>query len=318
MASIICIATNQTQYLHGHHTFGRQADKVDTFIDGPAVSKIHAEIYWDEKMWLLKDVSRNGVWVDGERIAHLKPVALKAGQKISFAKPGDVCLEMVDVAPPQPVLLHGEDPNLNKPIEQHTILPDDQAPEVFIFRKENTGQWCMQMASDASEVILSNGQTLPLAAHTWTVFVPMENELTRGIDETRYNDIKNYEFEFTVSLDEESNALVIHGGGESYDLGIKTYFYLMVYLARQRMQDSKRGLAQDEQGWVDLQVASRELDLEESNINIQIFRMRKMLAKKLAGVMGLDKVVERHRRGLIRLGVSVDHFKVIKNGEVES
>ncbi len=54
--------------LHSHHTFGRRQSSVDTWLQSPDVSQIHAAIRWEGTYWVIHDLSRNGTWVDDRHL----------------------------------------------------------------------------------------------------------------------------------------------------------------------------------------------------------------------------------------------------------
>ena len=49
MAYLFDIGAQQFSPLASHHTFGRLEASVNTFIDKPYISKLHAAIEWNEK-----------------------------------------------------------------------------------------------------------------------------------------------------------------------------------------------------------------------------------------------------------------------------
>ena len=73
------------EYLRDYHTFGRRSDAVDTCFDYSYISKLHAIIEWREPNWLLKDVSTNGLKLNGKIIPAQKPIVLNLNDKIDFA-----------------------------------------------------------------------------------------------------------------------------------------------------------------------------------------------------------------------------------------
>ena len=64
MGKINSILTGNSIYLREYHTFGRRAEVVDSVIDHPLMSKIHALIEWNNSSWNIKDVSSNGTLVN--------------------------------------------------------------------------------------------------------------------------------------------------------------------------------------------------------------------------------------------------------------
>ena len=65
MGYILDTATQRKVPLRAHHPLGRGAEKVDTVISHPAVSRIHAVLEWFHDGWQVRDLSRNGTWLDG-------------------------------------------------------------------------------------------------------------------------------------------------------------------------------------------------------------------------------------------------------------
>ena len=72
--------------------------------------------------------------------------------------------------------------------------------------------------------------------------------------------------------------------------------YLLLLLARKRMQDQADGILAAEQGWVDKQVLSKMLGQNENHINIQIYRLRKQLLNNLPKSLCLPQIIERRTR----------------------
>lgn len=67
----------------GGLSLGRAADN-DIVIDGDGVSRYHAELRYDGgSLWLRDAGSRNGIFVNGNRVTDYK--ALKAGDVVTFA-----------------------------------------------------------------------------------------------------------------------------------------------------------------------------------------------------------------------------------------
>ncbi|HSX84490.1 MAG TPA: FHA domain-containing protein, partial [Cellvibrio sp.] len=65
MAYLLDVAAETYFPLAPHHTFGRLAASVDTLIDKPYVSKLHAAIEWNGSQWRIKNLGLNGTWVNG-------------------------------------------------------------------------------------------------------------------------------------------------------------------------------------------------------------------------------------------------------------
>ena len=316
MAKFISLSDKHTLYLHGHHTFGRLLGKVDSVVEGDAISKIHASVEWNGLRWTIKDLSRNGVWLNRKKLERLVDVPLKAGQKISFAEQKNVCFKIEDLSPPQALLINQKNSGKHLILESHNLLPNEQKPEALLYQRENSLQWCLQGAEAEQETLLANQQVISIAGEDWVTFFPVTNVQTAGLENLVQENIQDYLFQFTVSLDEESVGIQLSDKSKTIDLGNKAYYYLLLYLARQRLADAELGLPMNDQGWVGRDQLVKDLGMEETHINIHIFRIRKILAGKLPQVAGLDKLVDRARRGHIRLGLAPQTICVIKGNAV--
>jgi hypothetical protein len=115
--------------------------------------------------------------------------------------------------------------------------------------------------------------------------------------------VKHCAFNFDVSLDEEHVQLCLEHKGEPIDLGERTHHYLLLHLARLKAQHAKDGIDCNNQGWINNDQLERELGIDNSHINIQIFRARKQIAHAIPNINGLADLLER-RRGSVRFNCS--------------
>ena len=86
------------------------------------------------------------------------------------------------------------------------------------------------------------------------------------------------------------------------DLGERTHHYLLLILARKRMEDQQSLAEENEHGWMDKLLICQQIGLDENHLNIHIYRFRKQLIKARPITMQLMQIIER-RRGEIRLGL---------------
>jgi len=125
--------------------------------------------------------------------------------------------------------------------------------------------------------------------------------------------LTDFEFVFSLSMDEESTQLELMHLQTVIDLGVRTHHYLLTHLARQRARDHQEGLDQKSQGWLYSEQLAAELGLDVTHMNIQIFRARKQLSDMLHGITGQQLLLER-RAGKIRFGSN--RFKVYKGNHL--
>jgi hypothetical protein len=117
-----------------------------------------------------------------------------------------------------------------------------------------------------------------------------------------------------VSRDEEYIALAAHEGDRVLDLGERAHHAVLLALARARLADQAPAqgespsspaevLPESAHGWMYQDELGRMLQLDETQINLLIFRCRRQLAA--AGVVGAAGIVERRRATRqLRLGVA--------------
>ncbi|RYZ84519.1 MAG: FHA domain-containing protein, partial [Moraxellaceae bacterium] len=67
-----------------HHTFGRLASAVDTQVDKPYISKLHAAIEWTGRTWRIKNLGLNGTRINGNALGQGDQVDLCVGDEIHF------------------------------------------------------------------------------------------------------------------------------------------------------------------------------------------------------------------------------------------
>ncbi len=64
---------------------GRQADMADYVIDDPAIGRMHAELSWASSLYQIRDMnSKNGTFVNGQRLSGPLPVNLFIGDEIKL------------------------------------------------------------------------------------------------------------------------------------------------------------------------------------------------------------------------------------------
>lgn len=311
MAYLLDVAAENYFPLAPHHTFGRLATSVDTHIDKPYVSKLHAAIEWNGSHWRLKNLGLNGTWVNGESLNQGDTRELAINDDIHFADQNDPGFKVINLAAPADMLwpLDGRLPNI-EPIylSRYHLLPDADQPELALFYNEQTQQWHQEALSQRGEneqPALNDGDMVQFSNSHWQlvraqIYGPTEAKASRHIND--------YEFIFTMSMDEEITQLELRHQ-QTLDLAVRTHHYLLLQLARHRARDAERGLDKRSQGWVYADQLAAELGLDATHMNIQIFRARKQLADCLPDAQGQQCLLER-RGGKIRFGC--EKFTVYK------
>lgn len=305
MAYLLDQATNTCFPLAPHHTFGRLASSVDTLVDKPYISKLHAAIEWTGAHWCLKSLGLNGTWINGSKLNQGDSRDLHIKDEIHLAEPRDPGFVVADLTPPGDMLWPLDHPQDQiKPIQlsRYHLLPDNNNPELALFQDESTQFWyceALGQGQESHQRKINHGDLLEFCGSRWQfaqvhIYCPTEAKSS-----VQLND---FHFIFHLSQDEETTQLQLQLHQQQLlDLELRSHHYLLLQLARHRVLDAARGLDKESQGWIYAEQLAAELGLDATHINIQIFRARKQLADNLPNVLNQQSLVER-RAGKIRFG----------------
>ena len=291
------------------HVFGRNPITANTIIEARDVSQIHASLRWQDNKWYLCDHSRNGTWINGKLLGKENVAELKIGDTIRFDRSeSSVWTFIEDSVPAQNALVPLK--KSGEFIELSSVhgLPNDQQPSVSVYTN-NIGEWVLE--NEEQVKILNDGDVIELGNLAWRFI--SANIFTSTL-EFSAPELGNFIFEFNVSLDQEHVELKLHYNDEEIDLGERVHHYLLLVLARMRLADHDKGVDTANQGWVDFELLSRMTGLDESYLNIQIFRIRNQLAKALTHTQNVADIIER-RRGVVRIGVA--KFRIFQGNKLE-
>lgn len=304
MAQILDLGTDQTHHLRTHHTFGRDANAVDTAVNSPMASRIHAALEWNGRNWLIRDLSRNGTWLQGQRIAANVSVPIVKGAEFGFGHPELPHWRLIEDSEPSSLLLGVSSGSPAIKLRPYVFLPDGDSPELVIVYSNRKQCWFEQSVEAANDRQqgrrLEHGDLVTCAGRHWRVFFADSGQLTEQYAPLE-NKPEQIEFLFDLSLDEENTTLQLRNQDRLIDLGERSHHYLLLHLARQRATDAGRGLDSKTQGWISTQQLTKDLGMDLSHINIMIYRARKQLAHSLDGSFDTESLVERGK-GRVRFG----------------
>ncbi len=315
MAYIFDTATHTYIALAPHHTFGRLANSVDTHIDKPYVSKLHAAIEWSGKEWRIKNLGLNGTWVNDVKLSANESTTLTRGDELHFAEQADPAFKISELSPPADMLWPLDIPDDLSPepiyLSRYHLLPDTLTPQLALYFDEESQQWQLESLTSEQEHhtrALNDGDLVQMENQHWQlmraqVYGPTE------VHAFAMHQLTDMEFIFNLSLDEESTQLELIHGQQKVDLGVRNHHYLLAQLARHRAADAGRGLDGKSRGWIYTERLASELGLDTTHMNIYIFRLRKQIADSLPTILGQQHLLER-RGGKIRFGC--EKFKIYK------
>jgi len=296
VATLLNVYSDTKINLQPHHIFGRHRSSSSTVLSTLDASRIHAVIIWDGEHWLVLDTSTNGTFINGVRIQKESRRRLEKSDRIHFGSDKTNTWFLLDTTPPQS-MLEPVTPGLpNIVLKGIVALPSEETPEVLLYMSPQ-GQWLCESAAGIS--VLQSGDCVGTHDNVWRFIEAKPCLETQVLEENRLDPLLNIKFNFDVSQNEEHVFLKLKVDHQEFDLGQRNHHYLLLLLARQRMNDKAAGLNISEQGWVDKDLLSQMLKLNENHINIQIHRLRKQMIDTLPKSLTPPQAIER-RAGEIR------------------
>jgi hypothetical protein len=288
MALIVEESTGRTQPLQPEHLVGR-APTCSLRLLPRYVSAQHALLRWTGLRWEIKDLSsRNGTFVDGDRIEPGKPRALREGSRIAFGNV-EQAWDLADDAAPRTmaVPLDGGEPALLE--GDFLAIPSSHDPCVTIYR-DVAGCWVLEQPDDSVGPI-TNMQMFESAGRWWR-FCCTEEVLTTAVQTATHPlSIRTIELVFGVSRDEEYVELRMTHAGTTVNLGARARHYLLLTLARRRLDDARDGLPEAACGWMGQDESPHDPSMAPLQLNLDVFRIRRQFAS--AGVVDAANIIER-------------------------
>jgi pSer/pThr/pTyr-binding forkhead associated (FHA) protein len=267
------------------------------------VSTQHAVIRWNGRQWELRDLgSRNGTFLDGHRLKPGEECALRVGSRMAFGRIVTEPWELVDDSAPRvmavpvaggdPVFLDGD----------LLALPSNEDPRVTIYR-DVKGAWVLEQP-DESILPVTNLQTFEVDGHRWRFCCAADTRTTALAAALTEIEVRHLELSFAVSRDEEHVQLQMSCGASFFDMGARSHNYLLLTLARRRVEDAQEGTAEAACGWIDQEDLAHDPTMTPPQLNIDVFRIRKQFAG--IGVVDAANIVERRpRTRQLRIGTGL-------------
>ncbi len=300
MATLKQTATGVVRPLPARLVVGRSRSCGWT-VDDRHISGEHATLAWSGSEWVVRDLgSRNGTFVDGERLEPGQARTVKAGMKLGFGRSEpEAAFELLDDGAPA-ALAEAPDGTLVLATDGLLALPDAESPTVVVFA-DSRGGWVVEEGDESRAV--SDGETLLVNGAPWTIRLPASLEGTATVDAGPT--IDTVKLRFAVSMDEEHVEIAVLHRGKEIALEAREHGYILLTLARARQEDAELPLA--EQGWIDRDRLLKMLGLDTNALNVGIYRARGQISA--AGIDGAAGVVQV-RRGQRRFGLEPDRFEV--------
>jgi hypothetical protein len=298
--------------LRARHLVGRSA-AAHLRLDEPMISGEHAALRWNGRAWEIHDLaSRNGTTLDGRRLAPRERATLARGAILGFGKQGNRW-QLVDDAAPVVMAVPdaGGEPRLA--VDDLLALPDDEHPEVVVYR-DRAGEWVAEHLGKSARI--SDGAHLLAGGHGWALHLPEIAATTWDTDRASLG-LEQLTLRFAVTRDEEHVELSAIAGGKSIDLGSRAHLYVLLTLARARLED--RALAAQSgqigdaaaarsHGWRYQDELATMLDMDDQYLNVAVYRCRRQLAA--LGVAGTANIIER-RMSTRQMRLGIDSIEIV-------
>ena len=269
-------------------------------LDDHRVSGQHAVIQWTGSQWEVRDLgSRNGTFVNDQRVSPGEPVALGAGDRVHFGVE-ELAWNAEDVGPPGVLAQRLDADEVRTAREGMLALPDEAAPRAIAYARGS--QWLLEVDGDAR--VISNGEVIVVDGVSWRFVLPEAVVGTQAVDQGP--SLETVTMRFAVSRDEEHVQITFVHRGAEVVLEAREHGYTLLTLARARLEDQALPLA--EQGWIDRDRLLRMLGVDTNSLNVAIYRARGQLAS--AGLGGATGIVEV-RRGARRLGLEPSRLEIV-------
>ncbi|MBX2799918.1 MAG: FHA domain-containing protein [Myxococcales bacterium] len=297
------LRTGRPLVLRMPHRFGRSRSN-HTALEGPEVSGEHAIVRFREG-WDLHDLaSRNGTFVNGARLPRGARHRLVPGDRVGFGRP-EPEWEISSVAPPAPCAIADDD--VVEGEGELLALPSLDDPQ-WVLRHDADAGW----VSEAGPV--TDGQRVDVAGRSWELRLPeaLVPTHTMGLDQVS---LESVSLHFVVARNEEQVHVTVQLPHERHRLTPRGHHYVLVTLARLRLQDA--AAQAPEQGWREIDALLRMLKMSRNHLYVAIHRNRKEMLK--LGIVDGSDIVERERRSSrLRIGLaelSVDSERPAAEGE---
>jgi hypothetical protein len=299
MALLVKVDGSARVALAAHCLVGRSS-ACTLRLDDPHASSEHARLSFTGGLWRVRDLgSRNGTFRDGVRLEPGAAHALAAGDRLAFGNLGAAWI-LADASPPVAMARRLADDAMIAAADGMLALPTPDAPVACIV-EDRAGAWIVEVGGEARPA--HDGEVLTVGGEPFMIHLPIAELATIDAADARPS-LDAVDLSLRVSRDEEHVEVTVAVGRDAHVLPPRAHHYTLLTLARARLRDrGAPALAEPQQGWVFVDELCRSLSMEESRLNVEIYRIRRDFAN--IGLSDPTSVVERRRGSRqIRLGTS--------------
>jgi len=282
-------------------TIGRSSSNA-VVLSLESVSGVHASIDWIDDQWNVRDLgSRNGTFLEGDRLPSFEAVVLTKGAAVAFGGP-EYSWQLAESGPPQ-IAARSASGRVLHPDGDVLTIPQAQGANVTLIRDGH--EWEYEV--DGATQYAVDQMRIGIKSESWTLLVPevlSETTLIRGASR-----IEDLTLRFIPNLNEEHIELQAAGQGVREHFDHRAHFYLLLTLARLRLEDAERkDLPLAEHGWIERSEIERLLRIDTQHLNLLVYRARRQFAD--IGLHDSSAIVER-RTGSSQLRIGTADLLVV-------
>lgn len=270
-----------------------------------SASRRHATLRWTGKLWELLDLgSLNGSFVDDRRVPSGGRVPLHVGSRLRFGEDEQQWL-LIDDAPPGASVVELDTGKRIVPAAGIIAVPDAGEPLLSIYQAGD-GAWQAETSERAWS--LASDEVITIGGASYRFEAGQAVATTRVAGSSSAQTLDQIALELSVSRNEEHVEITIIHNGQRNLLRSRAHSYVLLTLARLRIEDQERGeLPVSSQGWVDQDHLVKLLATTRSRLALDVYRARTQFAD--AGVRDAALVIER-RTGSRELRIGVSRLSV--------
>jgi hypothetical protein len=287
--------------LRERHLVGRSR-AADLRVPAREVSGEHAVFRWTGDRWELRDLgSRNGTWVDEQKLEAGGRTTVQAGARIAFGEPETSWVLTTDSGPAAAAITDG---GVLEGTNEFLALPSLDDPQVILEFEIEHG-W--QRIQDGETALVNDGSTIVIEGTAFLLSLPPPAAPMPMTAEIRdlASLVESFEargLDFAVSADEEYIEVTARLGAKTHAIPPRVHHELLLALARQRLTDRSEGIAESEQGWLYTSDLRKMLHISANQFYVMSHRCKREMEQ-----LGVDPVLLLEKRTTsrqVRLGLT--------------
>jgi hypothetical protein len=157
---------------------------------------------------------------------------------------------------------------------------------------------------------LVDGQVFVIGGIEYRVWMSGGDEPTSE-GEAPLASLEEAQLRLSVSQDEEQVVGELRIARAVRTVPARVHLYLLVLLARYRLQDDELGVAASEAGWRFADEIAQALGIDQQSLNVQVYRARSDIEK--LGFQDSSSIIERRSMTRqMRIGIATDRLVVAR------